>query len=93
MINPEIVIITSQYTPEQIWEGDETTLSAIRRRCVLIMLEQRDPNEVVQTDPNDAVPVSIVLPDRHVGTWDRRDISNPTSYVNGYRSYTTYELN
>lgn len=38
VINPEIVIITSQYTPEQIWEGDKETQTAIRRRTALVSL-------------------------------------------------------
>lgn len=43
-INPELVIITSQFTPEQIWEGDKETLSAIQRRVVLVSLVLPDEN-------------------------------------------------
>lgn len=87
MINPEIVVITSQYTPEQIWEGDSTTLSAIRRRCSLISFD---------LDPTAMGPVSSVLPYGAVGSGSvgsNESFCVEQPYENGYRCHITYEKN
>lgn len=36
MYSPEIVVITSQYMPHEIWADDAELVSAIERRCLLI---------------------------------------------------------
>lgn len=78
VINPELIIITSQYTPEQIWEGDKTTLDAIRRRTLLVRMSHDDPTA---RQP--------VLPDGSVGSVGSFCVEQP--YENGYRAYITYE--
>lgn len=81
VINPELVIVTSQYTPEQIWEGDTTTLDAIRRRVMLISM--------TSLFPDGRQPV---LPDDPVGKKENSfHVQQP--YENGYRCHITYELN
>lgn len=80
VINPEIIVITSQYTPEQIWEGDNTTLDAIRRRTLLVMM--------THDGPTGRQPV---LPDGPVGPVGPVCVQQP--YENGYRTYITYEKN
>lgn len=86
VINPELIIITSQYTPEQIWEGDQTTISAMQRRLAIVCAQARDTKGSQREEP-----VSAVLPDRLVGSWLPSAPFCVGTYENGYRSYTTYE--
>lgn len=91
VINPEIVVITSQYTPEQIWEGDNTTLDAIRRRVALINMNVCEANI-----PDGAGAVSTVLPYSPVGNGNVGKESfcvESSEYSNGYRTHITYEKN
>lgn len=71
VINPELVIITSQYTPAQIWDDDSETLSAIQRRVVPVSLVLPD-GVVGSLDKNttvDAFPQGIIT---YVHTWGRQ---------------------
>lgn len=89
VINPELVIITSQYTPEQIWEGDKTTLEAMRRRLSFVNMEsQHGP-----TDSEQHSPVSSVLPYRAVGPWAIGPLDSHVegAYQNGYKAIIRYE--
>lgn len=83
VINPELVIVTSQYTPEQIWEGDTTTLDAIRRRVMLISMTHPLPSS------------APVLPDDGVGSGSGsvNSFCVEQPYENGYRCHITYEKN
>jgi len=57
-IRPLVVIITSNYTPEEIWEDDEATAAAVRRRCEFVHFSGDHPYR-----PSEVKPVP--LPPRH----------------------------
>jgi len=68
-IRPLKVVVTSNYTPEEIWADDPTTAAAVRRRCLFKHFPAGNPFV-----PNAIVPA--VLPVRPVRARDWLDRSS-----------------
>ena len=78
-INPEIVIVTSQYLPEHIWNKEDA--EAITRRCNVIYAG----NEVKQTEDEYKKKVStslfsIVLPEQAAGEFSLKNFCGRTRW-------------
>lgn len=64
-INPELVICTSQYLPEQIWSTEDA--KAIRRRCQMISWNEDEQTTLAYINDVQQSLVRTVLPDQAAG--------------------------